>query len=257
MTLDDKLRDLMAERSAGGGSATVHLDQIYRGIARRRTRMIGAVSAVTVGLLAFSAGSAFALRHRPADATPTVVGASTPDRPSPSASAATFPLLQLPERAHGQRLVVQKAELLSPEHASYQLVFTPTQWNFSIGLDCAAGLEPADHDTDHGPTREQLEVTINGSALPYMVTFCTRTAGQSSLPEVPPTNAEARSWWQHINVQIGSDTPVELGKPMTITIKVGTPQPVHSSITGADILRSGPFADKAGTAVVGIYQPDA
>ena len=257
MTLDDKLRDLMVERSAGGGSAAVHLDQLYRGIARRRARTIGVVSAVTVGVLAFSAGSAFALRHRPADTTPTMVGASTPDSPGPSPSAASFPLLQLPERAHGQRLVVQKAELLSPEHASYQLVFTPTRWNFSIDFDCAAGLEPADHDSDHGPTREQLEVTINGSALPYMVTFCARTAGHSTLPEVPPTDAEARGWWQHINVQIGSETPVELGRPMTITIKVGAPQPVHSSITGADILRSGPFADKAGTAVVGIYQPDA
>jgi hypothetical protein len=256
MTLDDKLRDLMAERSTGGGSAAVHLDQIYRGIARRRARMIGAVSAVTVGVLAFSAGSAFALRHRPADATPTVVGASTPDSPSPSPSAASFPLLQLPERAHGQRLVVQKAELLSPEHASYQLVFTPTQWNFTIGIDCAAGPAPADHDPPHGPTGTQLEVIINDSAMPYEVMSCTRTAGQSSLPDEPPTDDEARRWWQHVNVMIGSDTPVELGRPMTITIKVGTPQPVHSSISDAEVLRSGPFTDRAGTAVVGIYQPD-
>jgi hypothetical protein len=184
-----------------------------------------------------------------------MVGASTPDSPSPSPSAASFPLLQLPERAHGQRLVVQKAELLSADHATYDLVFTPTQWNFTIGIDCAAGPAPAEHDTDHGITGAQLEVIINGSAMPYEVMFCTRTAGQTSLPEEPPTDDEARSWWQHINVQIGSDTPVELGKPMTITIRVGEPRRVHSSVTDAEVLRSGPFTDKGGTAVVGIYQP--
>ncbi|GIJ61844.1 hypothetical protein [Virgisporangium aurantiacum] len=240
MSLDDTLRDLMDERSRGRAVPAGHLDQIRHRLVRRRNRRVGAAAAGTVLALAALTGTAITWpRSATTDEPPTTVGESA----TPPTSA---PPLTLPAHNRGQSLVLQKLEPLSPGHGEFTLLFTPRQWNFSISMDCA---------TTPVPTEYQIEILINGSRLPYGVATCNQESGRSALPDRPATDDEQRRWWQHVHNMIQADTPVRLNEPMTITVRVGTPEARYEPRVGGEILRSGPFTARSGQAVVGIYQP--
>jgi hypothetical protein len=44
----------------------------------------------------------------------------------------------------------------------------------------------------------------------------------------------------------GADTPVAVGTPMTVTVRVGMKQAVYDPRLGGEIVRSGPFTARAG-----------
>ncbi len=243
MSLDDILRDLMAERSQGRAVPAGHIDQIRHRLARRRNRRVGAAAASTVLVLAALTGTAITWRQSAtADKPPSTLAESAVGE-SPIASV---PPLTLPDHNRGQSLVTYKLEPLSPGHGEFTLLFTPRQWNFSISMDCV---------TSPVPTEYQVEVLINGSRLPYVVATCNQASGQSALPDQPPADDDQRRWWEHVHNMIGADTPVRLNEPMTITVRVGPPVERYEPQVGNVVLRSGPFATMSGQAVVGVYQP--
>jgi hypothetical protein len=240
MSLDDTLRDLMDERSQGRPVPAGHLDRIHRRLVRRRNRRVGTATAGTVLAVAALTGTAITWPHRTTSVEPpTTVGESA----TPSASV---PPLTLPAHNRGQSLIEQKLEPLSPGHGEFTLLFTPRQWNFSIAMDCV---------TTPVNTGYQIEILINGSRLPYGVATCNEGSGQTGLPAEPATEDEQRRWWQHVHDMIGADTPVRLNEPMTITVRVGTPEGKYEPRVGSLVRRSGPFTARSGQAIVGIYQP--
>jgi hypothetical protein len=245
MSLDDTLRELMAERSSGRTLPAGHLDRLHGRLARRRTRRIRTTAVATAVACAALAGTAVAWPgHAPTDGPPTAAGGSATSTPMTSAS--TLPPLTLPERHRGYSLVEQKSQPLSPGHGEFTLVFVPRQWNFSITMACVTAAVPVDY---------QIEILINGSRRPHIVATCNENPTDPGLPLEPSTEDEQRRWWQHVHVMIGADTPVRLNEPMTITARVGTPQPVYDPRVEGEIIRSGPFSAAYGQAVVGVYRP--
>ncbi len=243
MSVDLQLREVMVERSSGRGLPVGYLDRVYRGVARRRARKAAIVSAVAVAVLALSAGTAVAFGGRPASQRPLPVGASQPVKPIPTKSS--FALLHLPAQANGWRLVQEKAELVSPDHTTFQFVFTPTQWNFAIVFDCAVG------------TLEQyMDVTLNDSVIPYGEATCGREPVQPHPPEGPIGDLDLPGWWQNVHRMIGMSAQLKLGVPITVTLRVGRPDLAYDPVDHSDTSRAGQFTAQAGTAVVGIYEPE-
>ena len=242
MSIDEALRELMSERSAGRAVAPGHLAQIHRRLARRRARKRGLAAAATVTALAALTGAAVAwTRQEPVDGRGAVPATREPGTPSVS-----VPPLALPGHDRGQSLVEMKAEPLTPGHGEFSLDFTPRRWNFSISMDCVTA----------GPTDHQLEILINDARIPLVVMTCGRTpSGSGGLPEQPPGDDEQRGWWQNVHRMVGASTQVRLDEPVTITVRVGVTHAEKNSFTGTTIIRSGEFVARAGQAVVGVYQP--
>lgn len=235
MSLDQTLRDLMDERSRGRQVPPGHLDRIHRRYTRRRAGRLAAGAGAAVIAVA-----ATALAWPGEDRPPAVA-----DKPVVTTTAPTVRPVTLPARDRGQSLVDQAAGALSPGHGEVTLVFVPRQWNFSIAIACAT--TGAD---------QQLEVLVNGSRRPYFVADCGATPTRAGLPDTPSTDdEEERRWWQNVHVMTGADTPVAVGTPMTVTVRVGMKLAVHDPRVGGEIIRSGPFSARAGHAAVGIYQP--
>jgi hypothetical protein len=242
MSLDQTLRDLMADRSSGREVPPGHLDRIHRRYARRRAGRLAAGGAAAVVTLTTLAATALAWPG--GDRPPVIADGSA----APSATAVQPPTVKpvtLPDLDRGQSLVEQTTGALSPGHGEVTLVHIPRQWNFSIAVGCVTT-----------GTDQQIEVLINGGRRPYFVADCGADPTVAGLPDQPPTDEEdERRWWQNVHTMTGADTPVALGTPMTITVRVGAKQEVSDPRVEGKVIRSGPFTARAGRAAVGIYQP--
>jgi hypothetical protein len=222
LTIEDELRRVMETRSAAPPLAVDLSRRIRRGVTRRR-RARGLLVAAAALIAVVGATGAVMATSRPVDQVAPAASAPTAaPTASPSWVDGVLPVSPPWSDDRGYRLAVVRS-ITYPAQSTVELTYTPTSWNFRLGVGC------------RGSGTVSITVSLNGHpghpgvrCSPLVVDI---TPGGNALT--------MQQSWQNEGVQ--------LGRPVTFTAHLGN-WPTSGPVTP----EAGP-----GTAevVLGVYLP--
>src|SRR5262249_52314283 len=186
-------RRVMETRSVAPPLATDLPARIRRGVTRRR-RARGLLVAAAVLIVVAGATGGVMATSRPVDQVAPAASAPTA-APTPSSSRADG---ALPVNLRGYRLAVVRS-ITYPTESTVELTYTPTSWNFMLGMAC------------RGPGTVSITTSLNGVPGHRAVQCSPAVVAEI----IPGSNAETmQQFWQ--------EQGVHLGQPITLTARLGT-----------------------------------